>query len=136
MATGAEKTNTMLTDAVLQQRITDLFTDLALPSHGKGVQNLRTAIAVAVEDDYLLGAVTKELYPEVAKRNRTTTYGVERSIRQLIRRSFDLDEGIRRDPAAVLTVSRSGCGRPTNRQLITIASAAVREGYRANPLQS
>lgn len=134
MVKESGKPNAKLDETALQQRITELFADLSLPSHGKGVQNLRTAITIAVEDEYLLGAVTKELYPEVAKRNRTTTYGVERSIRQLIRRSFDSKDGIRSEQAAVLSVARSACARPTNRQLITIASAVIREGYRANPL--
>lgn len=43
-----------------------------MPAHIKGYQYLREAILIAVRDMDVINAVTKVLYPEVAKRFNTT----------------------------------------------------------------
>lgn len=113
----------------LDQRITELLNDMEVPYHCKGFQNLKLAIALAVGDEYLLGAVTKELYPEVAKMNRTTVCGVERSIRNAIDLAWGLP-GKTEDDKLYRFTFRNSKGRPTNRQLIAITSEMLRqEGY-------
>ena len=78
---------------------------------------MREAILLAAQDPSLLHAVTKALYPGVAKRYGTTSSRVERSIRHAIEEAWD-----RGDPDILqkyfsYTVS-STKGKPTNGEFI------------------
>ena len=68
----------------LEIEITSIIHEVGVPAHIKGYQYLRDAIVMVVEDMDLLGAVTKELYPAIAKQNKTTPSRVERAIRHAI----------------------------------------------------
>jgi len=68
----------------LGEEVTDMICDIGVPAHIKGYQYLREAIVLAIEDIDLLGAVTKELYPSIAKRFSTTPQRVERAIRHAV----------------------------------------------------
>ena len=65
----------------LETDITKMLHELGIPAHIKGYQYLRDAIALSVEDQEMMGSVTKILYPAIAKRNQTTASRVERAIR-------------------------------------------------------
>ena len=62
--------------------VTEILHQVGVPAHIKGYQFLRDAILLAVSDHDYINAVTKRLYPEIAKRNATTASRVERAIRQ------------------------------------------------------
>ncbi len=62
----------------------DLIRRKGIPAQLKGYRYLKDAVMLAAEDAELLGAVTKELYPAVAKKNNTTASRVERNIRHAI----------------------------------------------------
>ncbi|MDR3589979.1 MAG: sporulation transcription factor Spo0A [Negativicutes bacterium] len=64
--------------------VTDVIREIGVPAHIKGYQYLREAITMLVENSSFLGAVTKELYPTVAKKYATTPSRVERAIRHSI----------------------------------------------------
>jgi two-component system response regulator (stage 0 sporulation protein A) len=68
----------------LEIDITNIIHEVGVPAHIKGYQYLRHAITMVVEDMDLLSAVTKELYPAIAKKNNTTPSRVERAIRHAI----------------------------------------------------
>ena len=68
----------------LEIDITNIIHEIGVPAHIKGYHYLRDAIIMVVEDIDLLGAVTKELYPAIAKANNTTPSRVERAIRHAI----------------------------------------------------
>ena len=68
----------------METQITAIIHDVGVPAHIKGYQYLREAILIAVEDIDVINAVTKVLYPEVAKRFGTTASRVERAIRHAI----------------------------------------------------
>ena len=68
----------------LETRVTDMIHEIGIPAHIKGYHYLRDAIMMAVEDMDVLNAVTKVLYPTVAKRHQTTASRVERAIRHAI----------------------------------------------------
>jgi len=55
----------------LEIDITNIIHEVGVPAHIKGYQYLRHAITMVVEDMDLLSAVTKELYPAIAKKQRT-----------------------------------------------------------------
>lgn len=73
----------------LKNMVTDIIHEIGVPAHIKGYQYLREAILIAVEDMDVINAVTKVLYPEVARRFSTTPSRVERAIRHAIEVAWD-----------------------------------------------
>jgi two-component system, response regulator, stage 0 sporulation protein A len=68
----------------LDQVITTILIELGIPAHIKGYQYIREAITKVYNDIELLGAITKILYPELAKKFNTSPNRVERAIRHAI----------------------------------------------------
>ena len=65
----------------LQISVTKILHELGVPSHIKGYQYIREGIMLIYDDPAMVGGITKELYPEVAKKYDTTVSRVERAIR-------------------------------------------------------
>ena len=68
----------------LDDKLSNLFLTLGMPAHIKGYQFLREAIKLVIANPSLTGAITKELYPSIAKKYCTTSSKVERAIRHAI----------------------------------------------------
>lgn len=78
----------------LQISISNMLHELGMPSHIKGYQYIREAISMVYTSPDIVGGITKELYPELAKKFDTTVSRVERAIRHAIEVSWnrgDLD---------------------------------------------
>ena len=73
----------------LQKSITSTLHELGVPSHIKGYQYIREGITLVYENPELVGGITKELYPEIAKKYETTVSRVERAIRHAIEVSWN-----------------------------------------------
>ncbi len=73
----------------LQTHITKLLHELGIPSHIKGYQYIRESIYMIYENPGLIGGITKELYPDIAKKYDTTVSRVERAIRHAIEVSWN-----------------------------------------------
>lgn len=73
----------------LQMSITKLLHELGVPSHIKGYTYIREGITLIFNDPSLSCAITKELYPTIAKKYDTTTSRVERAIRHAIEVSWN-----------------------------------------------
>lgn len=73
----------------LETLVTSVIHEIGVPAHIKGYQYLREAIMITVRDMDVINAVTKILYPEVAKRYATTPSRVERAIRHAIEVAWD-----------------------------------------------
>ena len=106
-------------DAQLEAVVTDIIHEIGVPAHIKGYQYLREAIILTIKDMDMINAVTKVLYPEVAKRYNTTPSRVERAIRHAIEVAWD-----RRDIETLqkffgYTVSNIK-GKPTNSEFIAM----------------
>lgn len=67
-----------------QSRIERLLSRIGMPSHLKGYQYLKTALAICLEDMEELDGITKKLYPAVARKHKTTAEKVEHAIRHAI----------------------------------------------------
>jgi two-component system response regulator (stage 0 sporulation protein A) len=78
----------LLADNDLKQSITTLLHSLGIPSHIKGYMYIRDGIDLMYNNPDLIGAITKELYPEIAERYDTTSSRVERAIRHAIEVSW------------------------------------------------
>lgn len=109
----------------METEITRLILEMGVPAHIKGYQYLRSSILLAVEDSDVVNAVTKVLYPTVAKKYATTSTRVERAIRHAIEVAWergDLDV-----LHSIFGYSVSGTrGKPTNSEFIALISDKIR----------
>ena len=103
----------------LEAQVTSIIHEVGVPAHIKGYQYLREAIMIAVEDMDVINAVTKVLYPEVAKRFGTTASRVERAIRHAIEVAWDRGDLETLQKYFGYTVSNAK-GKPTNSEFIAM----------------
>ena len=103
----------------LENIVTAIIHEIGVPAHIKGYQYLREAIIIAVGDMDVINAVTKILYPEVAKRFGTTASRVERAIRHAIEVAWDRGDLETLQKYFGYTVSNSK-GKPTNSEFIAM----------------
>ena len=73
----------------LQMSITKLLHELGVPSHIKGYSYIKEGINLIFNEPSLASAITKELYPAIAKKYDTTNSRVERAIRHAIEVSWN-----------------------------------------------
>ena len=73
----------------LQISITKALHELGVPSHIKGYQYIREGITLVYNNPKIVGGITKELYPEIAKKFNSTASRVERAIRHAIEISWN-----------------------------------------------
>ena len=76
-------------DKNLQVNVTHILHELGVPSHIKGYHHLREGIKLRYNNPELIGGITKELYPSIAKKFASTDTRVERSIRHAIEVSWN-----------------------------------------------
>lgn len=105
--------------AVLKNLVTSVIHEIGVPAHIKGYQYLREAIIIAVNDMEVINAVTKVLYPAVAKRFGTTPSRVERAIRHAIEVAWDRGDLETLQKYFGYTVSNAK-GKPTNSEFIAM----------------
>ena len=105
--------------ADLERQVTAIIHEVGVPAHIKGYQYLREAIMIAVEDMDVINAVTKVLYPEVAKTFGTTASRVERAIRHAIEVAWDRGDLETLQKYFGYTVSNAK-GKPTNSEFIAM----------------
>lgn len=103
----------------LESLVTSIIHEIGVPAHIKGYQYLREAIIMAVEDMDVINAVTKILYPEVAKKFGTTASRVERAIRHAIEVAWDRGDLETLQKYFGYTVSNTK-GKPTNSEFIAM----------------
>ncbi len=103
----------------IQSMVTGIIHEIGVPAHIKGYQYLREAIIIAVEDMDVINAITKVLYPQVAKTFQTTPSRVERAIRHAIEVAWDRGDLDTLQRFFGYTVSNTK-GKPTNSEFIAL----------------
>ncbi len=119
MVTGARPAEEDTRGQGLESTVTAIIHEIGVPAHIKGYQYLREAIMITVEDMDVINAVTKVLYPEVAKRFGTTASRVERAIRHAIEVAWDRGDLETLQKYFGYTVSNAK-GKPTNTEFIAM----------------
>lgn len=109
----------------LEMQVTDIIHQIGVPAHIKGYQYLRDAILMAIEDEGIINAVTKRLYPSVAKKHATTSSRVERAIRHAIEVAWDRGDVDVLNSYFGYTI-HTGRGKPTNSEFIAMISDKFR----------
>ena len=109
----------------LEIQVTEILHQIGVPAHIKGYHYLRDSIIMAIETPDIINAVTKRLYPSVAKRYDTTASRVERAIRHAIEVAWDRGDVDILNSYFGYTIHNTR-GKPTNSEFIAMISDRLR----------
>ncbi len=113
----------------LETDVTNIIHEIGVPAHIKGYQYLRDAIMMSVDDTEMLNSITKQLYPSIAKRHKTTPSRVERAIRHAIEVAWSRGKMDTIDELFGYTVN-GGKGKPTNSEFVALIADKIRLEYK------
>ncbi len=129
---GAKGLEGLFRSAVIEEKTTSIESMVSniiklvgVPAHIKGYQFLRDAIIWTIEDMGLINAVTKELYPGIAKKYNTTSSRVERAIRHAIEVAWERGDIETINKLFGYTVHNNK-GKPTNSEFIAMIADRLR----------
>lgn len=113
----------------LEKDVTNILLEIGIPAHIKGYQYIREGIIMAFNDRNMLHYITKFLYPSIAKKYKTTSSSVERTIRHAIEVAW------RRGNIEILeeifgNTICAGKGKPTNSEFMALLTDKLRLEYR------
>ena len=103
----------------LEVAVTNIIHEVGIPAHIKGYHYVREAIIMAVNDLDSINAITKILYPSIAKKFSTTPSRVERAIRHAIETAWSRGDVDVLNKLFGYTVSNDK-GKPTNSEFIAM----------------
>jgi len=109
----------------MENRITQIMRDVGVPAHIKGYQYMRDAVMLVIEDIELISSVTKRLYPELARRYKTTPSRVERAIRHAIEVAWTRGQVDTIHELFGYTINTKK-GKPTNSEFIAMIADKLR----------
>lgn len=109
----------------IELRVTEILHEIGVPAHIKGYHYLRDSIIMSVEKPDIINAVTKQLYPSVAKKYETTSSRVERAIRHAIEVAWDRGDIDVLNSYFGYTIHNDR-GKPTNSEFIAMISDRLR----------
>ena len=109
----------------IEYKVTEILHQIGVPAHIKGYHYLRESIMMSVENPDIINAVTKQLYPSVAKHFTTTSSRVERAIRHAIEVAWDRGDIDVLNSYFGYTIHNSR-GKPTNSEFIAMISDKLR----------
>jgi two-component system response regulator (stage 0 sporulation protein A) len=113
----------------LETDVTNIIHEIGVPAHIKGYQYLRHAIMLSINDDEMLGSITKQLYPQIAKTYRTTPSRVERAIRHAIEVAWSRGKLDTINELFGYTIDDRK-GKPTNSEFVALIADKIRLDYK------
>ena len=112
-------------EGTLEALVTNIIHELGVPAHIKGYQYLREAIMMVVNDIDVINQITKQLYPDIAHKFKTTPSRVERAIRHAIEVAWARGEQETVETIFGYTISAAK-GKPTNSEFIAMIADKLR----------
>lgn len=110
----------------LDRKLSKILHDMGMPINISGYEYIKEAIILVIKDKHYLKAITKELYPDVANKCKTTPQKVERSIRNAIEVTFS--RGNKEFLDEIFTYSYAFKKRkPTNSGFISIVTEYIEQ---------
>ena len=109
----------------LEAAITNVIHEIGVPAHIKGYLYLRDSITMVIDNVELLSAVTKELYPSIARKYNTTSSRVERAIRHAIEVAWGRGRVDVINNLFGYTIHNQK-GKPTNSEFIALVADKLR----------
>jgi len=109
----------------LEALVTNIIHEVGVPAHIKGYQYLREAIIMVVNDIEVINQITKQLYPQIQEKYKTTPSRVERAIRHAIEVAWGRGQADVVENIFGYTVSAAK-GKPTNSEFIAMIADKLR----------
>lgn len=109
----------------LRKEITKLLRTFGMPTHVLGYEYTREAILITLGNNDILRAITRELYPAVAKAFNTTPGRVERAIRHAVELAWDRGDLDTLQRFFGYTISPKK-GKPTNKEFLSALADYLR----------
>lgn len=109
-------------------RIQDILRSLGITGNYKGFHHACYSIHLATDDDFRLEAVTKEIYMETAAHFGCKWTAVERNIRTVVTRAWQINPSFLRHMAGYHLD-----GPPTASEFIEIVSSYILHSFRSQP---
>lgn len=103
----------------LEVLVTNVIHQIGVPAHIKGYHYLRESIILSINNPDMINAITKLLYPTVAKTYNTTSSRVERAIRHAIEVAWDRGDVDILNDYFGYTIHNNR-GKPTNSEFIAM----------------
>lgn len=128
MLISKKDTNDDLTQINIINYVTNILHDIGIPAHIMGYNYLRTAIAMTYFSNGMIGKITKELYPEIAKKYSSSSTRVERAIRNAIEIAWTRGNIDTINKIFGFTVS-SYRARPTNAEFIAMIADNIKLNF-------
>jgi two-component system response regulator (stage 0 sporulation protein A) len=125
----AAKGGNVFLERNLESDVTNVIHEIGVPAHIKGYHYLRDAIMMSVNDTEMLNSITKQLYPTIAKRHKTTPSRVERAIRHAIEVAWSRGKMDTIDALFGYTVNGVK-GKPTNSEFVALIADKIRLEYK------
>ena len=122
-----EKRGMCTNEDLLEEQVTQMMLEMGIPVHLNGFRYLRRSVIMCMDDMELVSSVTKLLYPEVAKKFKTTDQKVERAIRNAIEVSWERGNELALGQLFGYSPNDS-CHRPTNSEYIAGIADSVMMG--------
>ena len=116
-------------EEILEVKVTNIIHEIGVPAHIKGYQYLRDGIMMVVDNIEVINQITKQLYPDLAKKYKTTPSRVERAIRHAIEVAWSRGQVETVESIFGYTVS-SNKGKPTNSEFIAMIADKLRLEHR------
>lgn len=83
--------STIFKEESLESKITNIMHLVGIPAKLKGYQYIRESVIISINNGNISNKITKDIYPEVAKKFNTTPTRVERAIRHALEISWKND---------------------------------------------
>lgn len=112
-------------EEILEIKVTNIIHEIGVPAHIKGYQYLRDGIIMVVNNIEVINQITKLLYPDLAKKYKTTPSRVERAIRHAIEVAWNRGQIETVESIFGYTVN-SNKGKPTNSEFIAMIADKLR----------
>jgi len=118
-----------IADKKIDEKLSKLFIEIGIPAHIKGFMFLREGVKMTVNDNSMINAITKQLYPSIARQFNTSPSKVERAIRHAIEVAWNRGR-LKKINDIFQVVAFEQNDKPTNGEFIGfIADKLMLEGY-------
>lgn len=108
----------------VQEEIVHSLREINFPAHVKGYAYAKTALEIVLNKPESIEAITKELYPEVARIHHTTPSRVERALRHGVELIYDRNTPD--DLNELLGPSSWNKGKLTNSEFLAVMAENIR----------
>lgn len=102
-----------------EQHVASIIFDMGVPSHSKGYEYLIEAICLVSQNSDLIYHITRQLYPLIGEKFKTTANSVERAIRHAIELAWKHDK-LQNANRILRSIVFTPQHKPTNGEFISI----------------